>query len=167
MTSEKVISLLLGPRKIPYEFEWINPGKGTIGSPEDEKGRSNTETQFDCTFTSGFWMGRTLVTEKHWAAVTEDFAEYNDISGDLPVCNINWFEAIKFCEKLQQLNAHLIPTSYAINLPTEAMWEYSCRAGTKTIHYAGNDESSFSNIAWYDGNSGGSLHAVALKEPNA
>jgi formylglycine-generating enzyme required for sulfatase activity len=80
---------------------------------------------------------------------------------------MNWVshdEAVKFCEKLteQERAAGRLPNGYEYGLPTEAQWEYACRAGT-TGDYAGNLEA----MAWYDANSGGGTHAVAQKQPNA
>jgi formylglycine-generating enzyme required for sulfatase activity len=81
----------------------------------------------------------------------------------LPVETISWDDAMAFCQKLtgQEQAAGRLPTGYAYTLPTEAQWEYACRAGT-TGDYAGNLDA----LAWYHDNSGGTTHPVGTKQPN-
>ena len=75
---------------------------------------------------------------------------------------VSWDDSLGFAE---ELNTRFGPTLFA--LPTEAQWEYACRAGTNSRFYTGNAEASLGGCAWYDGNSGGKTHPVGEKRPNA
>ena len=107
-------------------FRWIIPGTFLMGSPDNEKGRSSNERQHQVTITQGFWLGETTVTQELWEIVTE-----KNPSGfkqpDNPVENISWDNAQTFIDHLNQLD-----TDLTSRLPTEAEWEYACRAGTTT-----------------------------------
>jgi formylglycine-generating enzyme required for sulfatase activity len=78
-----------------------------------------------------------------------------------PVERVSWNDAQAFCEKLSQI------TWKTYRLPTEAEWEYACRAGTTTRFYFGHDVNQSGNYAWYKGNSGNKTHPVGQKKPNA
>lgn len=96
-----------------------------MGSPESEKGRHVNETQHRVRLTKGFWFGKLSVTGRQWKAVTgHSFACWLDL--DDAARNISWRDALKF---LQQINAE---PGAVFALPTEAQWEYACRAGTLT-----------------------------------
>ncbi len=94
---------------------------------------------------------------------TDPSAEYGEkFRGDRqPVINVSWSAAQTFCQKLTQL------TKRGYRLPSEAEWEYACRAGSQAKYSFGNDESQLGNYAWYDGNSIGQTHPVGGKKPNA
>jgi formylglycine-generating enzyme required for sulfatase activity len=113
---------------------------------------------------SAFWLGRTEVTQDQWASVMSDVALANFIGGDRPVANVSWKQATEFCRRVtaQEAEARRMPAGLAYTLPTEAQWEYACRAGT-TGDYAGDLDA----MAWYDKNSGNMTHPVATKQANA
>ena len=107
---------------------------------------------------------------KPWK-ITEDEAEDEDIppQGDnYPAVYISWDDATEFCAKLTALEhkSGKIPANQTYRLPTEAEWEYACRAGTTTAYSFGDDESSLGEYAWYIHNSDSKLHEVATKKPN-
>ena len=139
----------------------------------------------DVTMTRSFLMSRTEVTQEQWAAVMGSAPSY--FKGDgLPVEQVSWFDAVAYCNRLSLMEGFDtcysgrgagIACDFAANgyrLPTEAEWEYACRAGTKTDFSTGDMtgsgagyDSLLDRAAWYDKNSGGKTHAVGLKAPNA
>ena len=83
-----------------------------------------------------------------------------------PVETVNWDEAMEFCRKLSAMPAEQAARR-VYRLPTEAEWEYACRAGTTTRWYCGDDEAGLADAAWFSKNSGGMTHPVGEKKPNA
>ena len=147
------------------EFQWCPSGTFVMGSPEDEEDRREDETQHVVTLTHGFWLGKYEVTQAQWEAVMGD--NPSGWSGaDLPVESVTWDEIQAFIDTLNASNPDM-----QFRLPTEAEWEYACRAGTTTRFYWGEDPnaSDIDNYAWYTGNSEGSArktHPVGEKSPN-
>ena len=145
---------------VPYRMRWIPPGRFLMGSPADEPGRFDNEgPQHPVVITRGYWLGETPVTQALWQAVTgENPSEFK--TPDRPVENVTWNQ----CRDLfiARLNGTIAADrGEAFRLPTEAEWEYACRAGTTTATYAGpieirgkNDAPILDDIAWYGGNSG-------------
>lgn len=138
-------------------------GKFTMGSPADEKDRNADEgPQHEVTISS-FFMGKYEVTQSQWRAVGALPKVRIDLpsnpsmfKGDsLPIEQVTWDEAIEFCERLS------LATRKLYRLPTEAEWEYACRAMTTGL-YAGNLDA----VAWYGGNSRGTTHPVGTKQAN-
>jgi len=130
------------------------------------------------TITRAFELGKTVVTQQQWTEVmgttpwideAEDEAENPPTPGDnYPAVCISWDDATEFCAKLTALeqNSGKLSTNQKYRLPTEAEWEYACRAGTTTAYSCGDDESSLGDYAWYCDNSDDRLHEVATKKPN-
>ncbi|MFT5324875.1 MAG: sulfatase activating formylglycine-generating enzyme [Planctomycetaceae bacterium] len=153
-------------------MRWIAPGEFLMGSPEGEEGRSTDEgPQQAVTIGTGFWLFDTPCTQALWQAVSGE--NPSRFKGDLrPVENVDLEDCERFLKRLNDRCPGL-----NLNLPTEAEWEYACRAGTKTSTYAGNleidenDENGHApgleNIAWYSANSGNKTHDVGMKSPNA
>lgn len=111
---------------INQRFRWINPGTFPMGSPESEKGRADNETQHQVTLTQGFWLADTTCTQALWQAVMGN--NPSRFKGEnKPVENISWLDAQAFIKKLTQQYSGI-----GFRLPTEAEWEYACRAGTLT-----------------------------------
>jgi eukaryotic-like serine/threonine-protein kinase len=77
-----------------------------------------------------------------------------------PVINVSWHDAKEFCQKLSA------KTGKTFNLPSEAQWEYACRAGSSTRYYFGDDASQLGDYAWYTDNANGQTHEVGEKQPN-
>jgi formylglycine-generating enzyme required for sulfatase activity len=117
---------------------WIPPGRFVMGSPETERGRLDGEgPQTRVTLTQSFWMGKYEVTVGEYLAVTgsiECVDPENPGDLDRPVVCVSWDEAVAYCQKLteQERAAGRIGTNAVYRLPTEAEWEYACRAGTTT-----------------------------------
>jgi formylglycine-generating enzyme required for sulfatase activity len=148
---------------LKLEMKFIRPGTFAMGSTADEIGHLSDETQHQVTLTRGFWMGATEVTQAQWTAVIGSYSPY--FHGDtLPMETVAWDDAMAFCQKLtaQEKAAGRLPPGYIYTLPTEAQWEYACRAGT-TGPYAGDLDA----MAWYKANSDDVTHPVGTKQPNA
>jgi formylglycine-generating enzyme required for sulfatase activity len=146
-----------------------------MGSPDDEPGRYNNEGPQHKVAISSFYMGKYPIIQADYQTVMGSNPSY--FKGDnLPAENVNWFDAIEYCNRLS-LREGLTP-AYIVKgtevewnrnadgyrLPTEAEWEYACRAGTTTLYYSGI---SVDNAGWYRKNSGQCTHPVGEKEPNA
>lgn len=115
---------------------WCPAGKFTMGSPADEPERRPGEDQVEVTLGKGFWIGQYEVTQGQWTKVVGEFPRKQPPGegADFPVVEVNYAECEAFCKKLTAL-AHTsgdLPKDWEFRLPTEAQWEYACRAGTKT-----------------------------------
>ena len=150
-------------------FTYIPPGSFTMGSPKDEKGRYDNETQHQVILTRGFYMQTTEVTQGQWTAVMKTSPSFFNSCGDAcPVEQVSWEDIQSFIERLNQLEG-----TNKYRLPTEAEWEYSCRAGTADAFANGgitelecNQDSNLDAVAWFCGNADNKTHPVAQKKPN-
>ena len=116
---------------VEFAFRWCPAGSFIMGSPVTETGRWNDEIQHKVTLSSGFWMLETQVTQRQWKAVMGvNFSHFK--GDDLPVEKVSWNDCQKFCKKCTELG---LP----VELPTEAQWEYACRAGSATAFSWGNE----------------------------
>ena len=122
-----------------------------------------------------FYLGRYPVTQEEWAAVARhcpklrDRAEPSRFKGPRrPVEQVSWHDANDFCDWLERnVTVDALPEGFGhFRLPSEAEWEYACRAGTETEYYSGDGEAALTEAAWYDGNSGRETHEVGGKAPN-
>jgi len=108
----------------------------------------------------GFFMGKYLVTQKQYQQVMGKNPSH--FKGDnLPVEQITWHEAVKFCQKLSA------KTGRKVKLPTEAQWEYAASAANTTADFLGDSDTPLSEYAWYAENSGSQTHPVGEKKPNS
>lgn len=138
----------------------IAPGEFTMGSAN---GDSDEKPQTRVTISRPFFLGATEVTQAQWRTVMG--SNPSNFKGDtLPVEQVSWDDAMAFCKKLteRERSAGRLPAGWEFTLPTEAQWEYACRAGT-TGDYAGNLDA----MAWYAKNSESKTHAVGTKQANA
>lgn len=121
------------------EFCWIPPGTFTMGSPVSEEGHGDLsdESQHEVTLRRGFWLGKYEVTQAQWVAVMGSNPSHFK-GDDLPVEEISWYDCQSFIRKLN-LDQRGDGT---YRLPTEAEWEYACRAGTTTPFHFGNEIST-------------------------
>jgi formylglycine-generating enzyme required for sulfatase activity len=161
----------------PTNMVFIPPGTFRMGSPTNEVDRFDSEgPQTAVTISRGFWMGKYLVTQGDYLSVVGSnpsyFSTNNGFSDDLtrPVELVSWFDATAYCAQLtqQERAAGRIATNSVYRLPTEAEWEYACRAWTSTRFSYGDDPgyTSLTNYAWYSDNSGNLTHPVGQKLPN-
>jgi formylglycine-generating enzyme required for sulfatase activity len=131
---------------------FIQPGTFIMGSPANEAERSSDEVQHRVRISQGFWMGKFLVTQGDYLAVVGSNPSYfKSANLNLPVEQVSWYDASNYCVLLtqQERTSRLLPTNYVYRLPTEAEWEYACRAGTTTAFYQGS--SLHSGQANFDG----------------
>jgi RNA polymerase sigma factor (sigma-70 family) len=158
-------------------FRWCPAGKFKMGEGEDA---------VDVELSKGFWLGETEVTQGQWqklmgtspwsgrlgvgARASTDTTPPKEGS-DFAASYISYDDAVTFCQKLtaQEQAAGRLPKGWKYSLPTEAQWEYACRAGTKTRFSFGDDASQLSQYAWFGDHSGKEPYArqVGLKKPNA
>jgi len=150
---------------VALEMIWVEPGTFTMGSPTSEAGRSSSETQHEVTLTQGFYLGKYEVTQAQYEAVMTGNTE-TDSNGDVisatpsqyggnpdrPVEKVSWDDIQVFLTRLNTQQAGNIPEGWAYVLPTEAQWEYACRAGTTTAYSWG--DAITSNDANYNYNIG-------------
>ncbi len=151
----------------------IAPGTFKMGSPPSEQGRDDYEQQHLVTLTRGFWLGKTEVTQRQWKAVMGN--NPSKLGGDdYPVEMVTWYDCVNFCNALSELegltpayettgdNVTWNQSADGYRLPTEAEWEYACRAGT-TGPFAGD----LDEMAIYARNSGRKTFTVGTRKANA
>ena len=151
---------------------WIPPGEFLMGSPEGEIGRQDHENQHRVTLTKGFWLGKYEVTQEQWQAVMgNNPSKFN--GQNLPVEQVSWNMIASGGGFLEKINNN-VTTGELYDLPTEAQWEYACRAGTTTslnsdkdITAVVGDCRNLHEVAWYQGNSEEKTHPVGKKKGNA
>jgi formylglycine-generating enzyme required for sulfatase activity len=145
----------------------IPAGEFLMGSPDsDEDADDDEKPQHRVRITQPFYLGATPVTQGQYRAVTDANPSHFQGSDDRPVEQISWEEARVFCDKLNTLEGPRLG-SERYRLPTEAEWEYACRAGSTARFSFGDDAAGLGDYAWFSGNSGGQTHPVGQKRPNA
>ena len=165
-TNEMTVTLF---GNVLMKFVWCPAGTFMMGSPDTEQDRDPDEgPQHQVTLTKGFWMSETEVTQAQWVAIMGSNPSH--FTGDMsrPVEMVSWndicTESTGYLAKLNAANP-----GYGFRLPTEAEWEYACRAGTTTRFYWGDDSdySLIADYAWYSENGGDTTHPVGQKMANA
>jgi formylglycine-generating enzyme required for sulfatase activity len=187
-TQGGTITNSIGMKLVP-----IAAGRFSMGSPTSEVGSKEEETLHKVELTQPYYLGVTEVTEHQWAVVMEsalitEMVEERDpktnrfirkveqqrpnplLGSQLPKTSISWDEAVKFCERLSELPEEK-KEGRTYRLPTEAEWEYACRAGTSTAYSFGDRDSALGEFAWFVGNSKKNnmrtRHPVGTKKTNA
>jgi formylglycine-generating enzyme required for sulfatase activity len=171
----------------PTNMVFIPSGAFRMGSPPNEEQREDYEGQQVAVIISeGFWMGKYEVTQGEYQTVMGTNSSHFTGNPNRPVENVTYTAATDYCGRLtlRERAAGRIPTNCAYRLPTEAEWEYACRAWTSTRFSHGDDPgytffdgqegnivtvgiTNLTRYAWYSGNSGSTTHPVGQKLPNA
>ncbi len=146
---------------------WDAPGEFLMGSPDSDSDALSDEKPQHQVKVNSFAIGKYPVTQAQYEAVMGTNPSHcknnswfkNNLQN--PVEQVSWNDAQAFCQKLSQI------TGKTYRLPTEAEWEYACRAGTTTRYYFGDDANQLGDYAWYEGNSQNTTHPVGQKRPNA
>ena len=167
--------------EIKFKMMPVKGGSFMMGSDTKEKGRKPDEGPAKEVSVSSFWMGANEVTYDEYDAffkdetftrnqtadaITRPSPPYIDLTlgmgrqGGFPANSMSQYGALMYCRWLYK------KTGVFYRLPTEAEWEYACRAGSKTAYSFGNDTTGLSNYAWYKNNSGNKYHKTGLKQPN-
>ena len=176
------VTLTIPGSTLEYKMVAIPGGTFTMGSPATQKGRKADEGPSKSISISPFWMGAYEVTHDQFGiffkddglsqgsktdAVTRPTPQYIDLSwnmgkeGGFPVNSMSVDAALMFCRWLYN------QTGVFYRLPTEAEWEYACRAGSKSTYFFGDDPSKLSEYAWFKTNANNKYQMVGQKKPNA
>ena len=150
----------------------IQPGEFMMGSPASEKDRSDDEHQHRVRITKPYYLATTEVTQKQWESVMGTTPwkgkTYVKEGPDFAATYVSWYDAQEFCRKLSA------EEGVTYRLPTEAEWEFACRAGSTTRYSFGAEDSRLSDYAWWGGFFGDGhakdekyAHEVGRKRPNA
>jgi len=148
------------------ELVWIPGGIFQMGSPDSERGHQRDAGPVRTVELDGFWMGKTEVTQEQyqavmgWGSIPRSRSPVRFRGARFPMDSASWDAAKVFCREVSQ------KTSKEFRLPTEAEWEYACRAGSATRFCFGDSDEELDKYAWYLGNSGYKLHPVGEKKPN-
>jgi formylglycine-generating enzyme required for sulfatase activity/predicted Ser/Thr protein kinase len=162
-----LVILLSSGATLPNGMEFVSIPSGSfrMGSPSSEDGRDDDEGPVHTVRVDTFELMTTEVTQGMWKEVMGENPSHDYGVGDnYPVYYVSWSDCQEFIDRLKEMDP-----SHTYRLPSEAEWEYACRAGTTTRYYWGNSdaESVMKRYCWYDENSDGSTHPVGTKEPNA
>jgi formylglycine-generating enzyme required for sulfatase activity len=150
--------------QVSMDFAWVPPGVFLMGSPEDEEGRAIRDDErprcclveegprHEVMLTRGFWMGTTPVTQLQYTRVvghnpswdSNKSADVEPENRDKPVQEVEWYDAVRLLRRLSRRFAGV-----RFRLPTEAEWEYACRAGTTTRFWSGDTEADLARVGWY------------------
>lgn len=146
------------PGGATMELVWCPPGSFMMGSPASEAERDDDEVQHSVTLTKGFWLGKYEVTQRQWESVMGTNPSRFQ-SPDRPVEQVSWEDCQVFIRTIREASPDL-----NVRLPTEAEWEYACRAGTESA-YSGSGV--LGDMGWYDDISQGETHVVGQRQANA
>lgn len=142
----------------------VPAGSFTMGSPQSEDGHRVWERQREVTFVNDFYLGKSPVTQAQYAAVTGTNPTDHEPIGDAPVDSVSWNSANEYCQQLTKLDheAGVLPENWEYRLPTEAEWEFACRAGSSEPRHGPPQA-----VSWYHDNADERPHAVGQQTPNA
>lgn len=148
----------------------VEPGSFEIGTKNDDPTRETDDIQvFKVTIPYSFWMAKLETQQKIYEEIMwMNPSLFKNSDGSLPVERMTWQNAMEFCKKITQREkaANRLPDGYAYRLPTEAEWEYCCRAATELPYHFGSSKSELTDYAWINSNSSLMTHKPGEKKPN-
>ena len=163
--------LVVSEKRYPIVMLWVPPGSFRQGSPENEKYRDADETLRTVNLTKGFWLSAHEITQRQWFSIMGSNPSRFHDDPELPVHNVSWCDAMEYCRKLtlREAAAGRLPAGNIFTLPTEAQWEYACRAGSDGKFGGSGD---MHKMGWFDHNLiqrpiGASPMQIGMKQPNA
>ena len=147
---------------VTMEFVYIKPGTFIMGgeNTKDSKWQGVEVPKHEVTITKGYYLGKYEVTQAQFQKIMGSNPSKASKDPNAPADTISEGDAVAFCNKLAE------KTGTQTRLPTEAEWEYACRAGTTTKYFFGDDPSKLGEYAWFEDNDGGKSHPVGQKKPN-
>jgi formylglycine-generating enzyme required for sulfatase activity len=152
------IATLLG--NIKLEMVKIPAGTFLMGSADNDESAYSDEKPQHRVNLQEFYLGKYPVTQEQYQAIMGNNPSHFQDNPKHPVENVSWDDAQAFCQKLNE------KTGKKYRLPSEAEWEYACRAGSQTSYYFGDDEKVLGEYAWYNKNAGSKTHPVGQKKAN-
>lgn len=154
----KTLSLPLA-EGVALKLVLVPAGRFLMGSPESLRGPDDRDPQHTVVIPQPFYVGVYEITQEQYQAVMgSNPSKFRGATR--PVERISWYDAVEFCRKASE------KTGLQLRLPTEAEWEYACRAGSTTNFYYGDDDSALRYYAWFGENSECMTHPVGQKLPN-
>ena len=152
-----------GPTSVPTKVLLV-PGSNMVAI----KAGTFMRIKYPVTLTRDFWMGKYEVTQGEFTAVMGRNPSHFTGNPNRPVEKVTFLDAVKYCSLVsrREREAGRLPADYEYRLPSEAEWEYACRAGTTNLFGFGDDTSIADQFAWTAENSEGTTHPVGTKRPN-
>ncbi len=142
----------------------IHAGSFTMGSPDDEVGRLRNETSHEVTLTKSYYLGTYEVTQDQYGKVMgKNPSKFTGAKN--PVDMVSWDDAVSFCKKLSKMPEEKA-AGREYRLPTEAEWEYACRANSGSAYCFGDSADSLEEYGWFSENAERNTHPVGEKKPN-
>jgi formylglycine-generating enzyme required for sulfatase activity len=147
---------------VSMDLVYIKPGSFVMGgeNTKDGKWECVEVPKHPVTLTKGYYMGKYEVTQAQFQKIMGSNPSKAAKDPNCPADTISEQDAVEFCDKLAEL------TGRDTRLPTEAEWEYACRAGSTTKWFFGDDPATLGEYAWFEANDGGKSHPVGQKKPN-
>jgi len=158
------------------EMVWIDSGIFSMGTPindevwlEENNGSDTVKNKlFSVTLTNGFWLSKTKICIQEWELIKNKTIQEEE-NRFLPKTGINYYEILDFCDVISDYLKSGLPVGYRFGLPTEAQWEFACRAGDNSnkLHFPNSNSNTLDEVSWYRKNSNYSLQPVGQKKPNS
>jgi formylglycine-generating enzyme required for sulfatase activity len=165
--ADRLDESLEGTNCIGMTLVLIPPGELLMGAPDSDTGaQAAAKPQHRVRITAPFYLGTHEVTQQQYDQVMGTNPSRFRDDPQRPVENVSWSQAAEFCRRLSELPDELA-AGWVYRLPTEAQWEYACRAGSTTAYSHGDSAKTLADHAWHHDNSGGTTHPVGQKRPNA